>query len=1083
MYKFCKHIYLFICFFSIEFAFAQQYLPTTEEFGKNRIQYKNYNWKSLTTNNFEIYFYQDGQQTATLAAQYAEAEFERITDLLGYTPFSRTRIFVFNSVEDIKQSNIGLSVLEGEDAKEINLSKSRVLLAFNGNQVEFRKKLVRGIAGVFVYDMLYGGSLKETLQSSLLLTLPDWFMAGIESYIAEGWSEEMDNFMRDEAINKRLKKPTVLTGEEARLVGHSIWNFVTEAYGKDNISNILNLTRLIRNEQTSIASTLGISYSRFLKDWREFYNKQAEAITQSYVPLSPEIEIPGGDLDKGYRFRKVKLSPDLQYIAYSTNDYGRYSVEVFDTKSKKQSTILIGGYKSLTQPVNPNTPLISWQKNNTLSIIIEDNDKVALYQYSFDSKGGRKQKLRRLLKGFNQVTDFDVSDDGVNMVFSAEKKGQNDLFLYRISGNALQQLTNDLYDDLHPQFVGRSITQVVFTSNRINDTLKVDKGSYKSIRDSFSLFLHDGNPRAETVNRLVDSLGTISHPIAPNDNDFYFLSDEKGIRNLYKYSIADSSVIQLTNFNIDLLEFDLNAASGSLAYLAHNNTRELIGYRTKLDLNKRLTLPATQRSQTMNLPLSSRFSGALARLELAVPVATPKSVNKEPEKEKPSTEFQKNLETGEVDTDNYQFDVESFKTVERRAEKEKPTKNVTNIAPKVVRNRDNFKIKGPTDYQDIFLYNGSTGGLMVDPLPMRGIGWNMAVTMNDLLENHTLKAGLFITPNLRNSDLFAEYHYNPKRIDYGFRIDRRSLFTDYDGFTTKKYRFNKVALIASYPISESLRASVSPSYSLTRLVDLENIAIPDKVSDYAGAKAEVVFDNTITNGQNMLEGLRAKVQFDYYAGLKAASEGFTRLNVDIRHYKKIHRELILATRLAFTSSGGNAPKQTIMGGMDNWLFNSRDERKSNDPLNPTLNNDQRDLFFTNFATPLRGFNINKLSGTSSILLNVELRAPLVKYFYRGPITSNFLRNFQLVAFTDVGTAWTGKGPFNRQNSLNTEIVGGPPNPFKAAVTNFKNPFLIGYGAGARTILFGYYVKFDAAWGLENYEMQKPMMYLTLGYDF
>ena len=173
MFKFCKHIYLFICFFSIEFAYAQQYLPTTEEFGKNRIQYKNYNWKSLTTNNFEIYFYQDGQQTATLAAQYAEAEFERITDLLGYTPFSRTRIFVFNSVEDIKQSNIGLSVLEGEDAKEINLAKSRVLLAVNGNQVEFRKKLVRGIAGVFVYDMLYGGSLKETLQSSLLLTLPD----------------------------------------------------------------------------------------------------------------------------------------------------------------------------------------------------------------------------------------------------------------------------------------------------------------------------------------------------------------------------------------------------------------------------------------------------------------------------------------------------------------------------------------------------------------------------------------------------------------------------------------------------------------------------------------------------------------------------------------------------------------------------------------------------------------------------------------------------------------------------------------------------------------------------------------------
>ena len=156
MRRIFRNIVCVWCLASAYTSHAQQYLPNTEEFGKNRIQYKNFNWKSLTTSNFEIYFYQDGQQTATLAAQYAETEFERITDLLGYTPFSRTRLFIFNSVEDLKQSNIGLSVPEGEDARQINLTKSRVLLAYSGNQVEFRKQLVRGIAGVFVYDMLCG---------------------------------------------------------------------------------------------------------------------------------------------------------------------------------------------------------------------------------------------------------------------------------------------------------------------------------------------------------------------------------------------------------------------------------------------------------------------------------------------------------------------------------------------------------------------------------------------------------------------------------------------------------------------------------------------------------------------------------------------------------------------------------------------------------------------------------------------------------------------------------------------------------------------------------------------------------------
>ena len=132
--------------------------------------------------------------------------------------------------------------------------------------------------------------------------------------------------------------------------------------------------------------------------------------------------------------------------------------------------------------------------------------------------------------------------------------------------------------------------------------------------------------------------------------------------------------------------------------------------------------------------------------------------------------------------------------------------------------------------------------------------------------------------------------------------------------------------------------------------------------------------------------------------------------------------------------------------------------------------------------PLRGFRQGKLVGTSHLLLNAELRFPLIRYLYRGNITSNFLRNLQVVGFTDVGSAWNGtEGPFSRANSLNTEeVVNGP---FRAFVTNFKNPFLIGYGAGVRTMLLGYYVKADYAWGVENRVTSQPIFYLTLGYDF
>jgi hypothetical protein len=110
----------------------------------------------------------------------------------------------------------------------------------------------------------------------------------------------------------------------------------------------------------------------------------------------------------------------------------------------------------------------------------------------------------------------------------------------------------------------------------------------------------------------------------------------------------------------------------------------------------------------------------------------------------------------------------------------------------------------------------------------------------------------------------------------------------------------------------------------------------------------------------------------------------------------------------------------------------------------------------------------------------------------GPIYSNFFKNLQLTGFTDVGTAWTGIGPFSRRNAFNTyvlpnltpaQIANGENIPFRATITDFRSPFLVGYGIGARTTILGYFVKFDVGWGLENKEVKAPISYLTLGYDF
>jgi len=51
------------------FSLAQ---VNTVEFGKNRVQYKKFKWKYYQTKNFNIYYYQNGEELAKYIAQSAE---------------------------------------------------------------------------------------------------------------------------------------------------------------------------------------------------------------------------------------------------------------------------------------------------------------------------------------------------------------------------------------------------------------------------------------------------------------------------------------------------------------------------------------------------------------------------------------------------------------------------------------------------------------------------------------------------------------------------------------------------------------------------------------------------------------------------------------------------------------------------------------------------------------------------------------------------------------------------------------------------------------------------------------------------
>ncbi len=1075
-------VVVFTCFFE-----DSQGQESIDDFGKNRVQYKNFNWQYYSAENFDVYFYEGGKQNAKRAAEYLENEYDRITqDVLGYALYSKAKVFIYNSISDLQQSNIGISSKNFTSSGQTDFVKPQVEVAYPGSNVDFKQELIYQVSKLLIRDMMYGGSLTEMFQSSYLFNLPDWVIDGGALFITNGWSVEMDDYMRDYFKTRKFRKLGKLGGKEAAVVGQSIWNYIAENYGLNNISNILNLTRINRSEQNSIIYTLGVTYDRFIDEWKAYYINMSDQVNANYQAPNEGSSVLKEN-KKGLIYHQVKLSPNGTILAYSTNFNGKHEVRIRDLTSGKEESVVKGGYKVINQEIDEEIPLLSWKDNNTLGVINVDKGEYQLILHDVGS--GRSQK--RSLGKITQVKSFEFHENGKTAIVSGDSKGQNDLFLLSLSKNTMRRITNDSYDDMNPRFLPGS-NNVVFSSNRTNDTLKRETLKLKEVETNFNLFLLNLDSVSKVLVRVTNTLSRDIQPIPQDHNVIYYISDQKGIFNLYKYELNTKLYTQLSKFSKSIKHYDINFKKGSIAYVMNNAGGDQIYYQGNFNLTQNNFTPPTRRQEVQQAMFISERIRERKLREL-------KQLENEPEPQD-TLMFQlvqpmdsiSNLEndetTGAIDTDNYVFDTDVLEEVEQ--EEQEPGSILQNFR----RMAREAEINGPYNYQPRVGFENIIFSWVIDPLI--GFGIQAEVTVNDLLENHKFYGGVLATTDLRSGSYYGEYHYLKGRIDYHAGFKRRTVFraindpiADYD----IKYILNRIEVGASFPINIRSRIRVSPFYTGTRSYDLDptKLSFPpgtpglpepaDTKRDYFGGKLEYVYDNTVVNGLNF-EGTRLKAFFEHYESFNDSKLNFNTFKIDVRHYRKIHRELIFAGRLFYARSFGSDPKDFLLGGMSNWLFNETDnENNEGDPLNDPIDADNSDILFVEFVTNMRGFNYNKFSGNNALLFNAELRFPVIKFFNSGPIASNFFRNLQLIGFYDLGSAWTGNSPLADENSLNTEIIEA--GNFKARINNFGSPWLASYGTGVRTVLLGYYLKFDVAWPIEDFEVGSPKFYLTLGYDF
>jgi hypothetical protein len=191
---------------------------------------------------------------------------------------------------------------------------------------------------------------------------------------------------------------------------------------------------------------------------------------------------------------------------------------------------------------------------------------------------------------------------------------------------------------------------------------------------------------------------------------------------------------------------------------------------------------------------------------------------------------------------------------------------------------------------------------------------------------------------------------------------------------------------------------------------------------------------------------------------------------DGRYYYPIYRNFIWAGRVSGDFSWGSQKIVYYLGGVDGWMFPkySKDPR----PADPTY-------AFQSLAVNMRGFPQNVANGNNAVVINSEFRLPVFATLFNKPINNAFLRNFQLIQFVDLGSAWNG----TYSKLARPQVVYGSEPAQILIKAGGIGPFVGGYGFGARSTLLGYFLRLDAGWEMNVFFQGKPYLHFGMGVDF
>jgi Tol biopolymer transport system component len=506
-------------------------------FGRNKVRYKNFDFKVLYTRHFNVYYYGSLKERANTAAQMLERWHTRYQKIFHF-PLHNQPVILYESPADFEQTNVIDGIIPQEVGGVTEPLGKRIIVALTGVNADDNHVLGHELVHAFQFAAL---SQHKDL-SIQALSVPTWFVEGMAEYLSIGGEDAFTTmWMRDAVLYGRA--PTIAKASDEYLYfpyrfGHSIWAYIDGTHGDSSLAPLYEAV-LKRGWVKGFQEALHVKFDTLSKGW--------PAALKAAYPVKGLTSDTGSKIGKaliagqgGYNLSPA-LSPDGRSLVFlSTRDMFSFELYLADAATGKTLSKLTSSTRDQRfEEISYINSAGAWSPDGkTFAMAVYDKGKNAIAFFNMTSK-----KVDKLvsIRDVDAIYQLSWSPDGRSLAFFGTKDGYGRLYRCGIGDETAEPLTERGYSDIEPVWSPDGKT-IAFVTDRGPGTI-LDSLTFGPLQLGFL----DVTTKAVSTAAISAKAMHTSPQYSPDGKSLYFIADPDGIANIYRYDLASHNFFKVTN--------------------------------------------------------------------------------------------------------------------------------------------------------------------------------------------------------------------------------------------------------------------------------------------------------------------------------------------------------------------------------------------------------------------------------------------------------------------------------------------------------------------------------------------------------